>query len=431
VYAESVKPFPPVRDLGNAQHEHDDVLELNDFIGRRFVETKLRGHVTIREENAIAALETISRFAVNPKWLVYLPPTMSPSETSELEGYLEHPREAFAYFRREGVETVVCEEKHMGSRAVTIVLREPSVAKTRFGIDEESLGIVYTRTGRRFFEDLALERAVLDDVRQALHSSCIWDELQTDWVVLDCELMPWSAKAQELLRRQYAPVATAGQAATSAAVEALGATAPEDAAEIRTRLLRHRENLIAYRAAYRRYCWDVAGLSDLRLAPFHLLASEGVVHADKNHGWHMETLSRLKGQVLYATRWREISLLDEEAVSAAIAWWEEMTGAGGEGMVVKPLEFVVRGPKGLSQPAIKCRGREYLRIIYGPSYTDPENLMRLRKRGLGIKRSLAAREFALGLEGLERFVAKEPLRRVHECAFGVLAMESEPVDPRL
>jgi len=100
-------------------------------------------------------------------------------------------------------------------------------------------------------------------------------------------------------------------------------------------------------------------------------------------------------------------------------------------MVVKPLEFIAKSRRGLVQPAVKCRGREYLRIIYGPEYTASQNLERLRSRRLSTKRSLALREFALGVEALERFVRREPLRRVHECVFGVLALESEPVDPRL
>jgi hypothetical protein len=187
--------------------------------------------------------------------------------------------------------------------------------------------------------------------------------------------------------------------------------------------------------AYRRYCWPVNGLSDLKLAPFHLLATEGAVHADKSHLWHMETLARAcaadDSGVLFATPHRTVDVNNPESVAAGVAWWEELTGRGGEGMVVKPLDFVARGPRGLVQPAVKCRGREYLRIIYGPDYDAPENLDRLRERGLAGKRSLALREFALGIEGLERFVRREPLRRVHECAFAVLALESEPVDPRL
>jgi len=124
-------------------------------------------------------------------------------------------------------------------------------------------------------------------------------------------------------------------------------------------------------------------------------------------------------------------LNEPEAVTEAVKWWQELTAAGGEGMVVKPLQFVARNKRGLIQPAVKCRGTEYLRIIYGPEYTAPQNLERLRSRGLGTKRSLALREFALGVEALQRFVEREPLRRVHECAFAVLALESEPVDPRL
>lgn len=108
-----------------------------------------------------------------------------------------------------------------------------------------------------------------------------------------------------------------------------------------------------------------------------------------------------------------------------------MTSQGGEGIVVKPENFIIKGDRTLIQPAVKCRGKEYLRIIYGAEYTAPENLDRLRSRGLSRKRSLALREFALGIEALERFTQREPLRRVHECVFGVLALESEPVDPRL
>jgi protein phosphatase len=178
----------------------------------------------------------------------------------------------------------------------------------------------------------------------------------------------------------------------------------------------------------------VQSLSDLKLAPFQILASEGRVHVQQNHAWHMETLARLAGadpELFLATPYQVVTLGDETGVRDATAWWEALTERGGEGMVVKPLEGVARGRRGLLQPAIKCRGREYLRLIYGPEYTAPEHLERLRQRGLGAKRSLALREFALGVEGLQRFVEREPLYRVHQCAFGVLALESEPVDPRL
>jgi len=118
-------------------------------------------------------------------------------------------------------------------------------------------------------------------------------------------------------------------------------------------------------------------------------------------------------------------------MAAAADWWTELTSGGGEGMVVKPAKNLTRGRKGLVQPGLKVRGREYLRIIYGPDYTEPANLERLRTRGLSHKRSLALREYALGLEALDRVARGEPLWRVHQCVFAVLALESEPVDPRL
>ena len=438
-YAEPVRPFLPEGTGASAlttQQQLDDVLDLSDVRGKRIIGTRLHGNVTIREENGIAALEIMSRFATNPKWLVYLPPTMSPSETTKEEGLLEHPKEAFEYFRHNAVPKVVCEEKHMGSRAVVAVCQDESAAQKRFGVPTGEVGAVYTRTGRRFFDDLEVERELLNILRDSLSRSGFWEKLNTDWAIIDCELMPWSAKAQELIQQQYASVGAAARAALPDAVAALQ-TAAERGMEVVALAARYQERLALgtlYEAAYRRYAWPVESVSDLKLAPFHVLATQGAVHTDKDHVWHMETIAevcRAGSEVLFQTPFRVVDVTDPSSQADAIRWWEELTGRGGEGMVVKPLTFVARGRRGLVQPAVKCRGREYLRIIYGPEYTLPENLERLRQRGLSTKRSLALREFSLGVEALERFVRNEPLRRVHECVFGVLALESEPVDPRL
>jgi protein phosphatase len=377
----------------------------------------------------------ISRFAANPKWLIYLPPTMSPCATSKRDDLLEHPEEAFAYYFHEGVHKVVCQQKHMGSRAVLVICRDADTARKRFGVLEQEIGVCYTRTGRRFFNDPVLECQFLERVRSAVERAGIWESLKTDWVCLDCELMPWSAKAQELLRQQYAPTGATARAGLPLAVTALNQAVqiPEIAALLESYKQR-REAADLYVDAYRQYCWTVHSLADLKLAPFHLLASEGGVHTAKNHIWHMETLAAIchaDQELLLATPFQVVDLTKADDQAKGIQWWEELTARGGEGMVVKPLEFIAKGAKGLAQPAVKVRGREYLRIIYGPEYTIPENLTRLKSRGLGAKRSLALREFALGIEALERFAHEEPLRRVHECVFGVLALESEPVDPRL
>ena len=439
VYAEPSRPFLANVDAPetlSTQQALDDVLDLADVAGKRIVHTRLRDSVTIREENSTAALEVMSRFAVNPKWLIYLPPTMSPCETSKREGLLEHPAEAFAYFRNHGVPRVVCEEKHMGSRAVVVVCRDEEVARTRFGVVGEGIGMIYTRTGRRFFQNQELERGLLTIIADALGRSGLWDALATNWVCLDCELMPWSAKAQELIQQQYASVGAAAAAALGTAVTALQNAQERgiDDAGLRERFRVRATLADRYVQAYRRYCWHVESLADLRLAPFHVMATENAVHVGRDHVWHMTTIGRICSAadgVLLATPHRLLDVTEPTEETEGVVWWETMTDNGGEGMVVKPLDVVSKGRRGLLQPALKCRGKEYLRIIYGPDYTLPENLDRLRSRGLAAKRSLALREFALGVEGLERFVRREPLRRVHECAFGVLALESEPVDPRL
>lgn len=437
VCAQAARPFLPAGEpaIWTAQQQHDDVLDTEDVLGKRIVTTRLRGSVTVREENAAAALEVMSRFAADPKWLIYLPPTMAPCATSREPGLLEHPAEAFADYRHQGVPRVVCEQKHMGSRAVLIVCRDETAARARFGVAEGS-GVCYTRTGRRFFDDAGVEAELLERVRRALHTAAFWERFRTDWVCLDCELMPWSAKAQELLRQQYAAVGSAARAGLGKVAGVLESAAARDGSltDLRDRFRDRAEAASKYVDAYRRYCWPVRSVDDLKLAPFHLLATEGAVHVDRDHAWHMESIAELcraDQGLLLATPWMIVDVTDPASQAEGGSWWQRLTGEGGEGMVVKPFDFMAKGRQGLVQPAVKCRGRQYLRIIYGPEYTAAEHLERLRSRGLGAKRSLALREFALGVEGLERFVRREPLRRVHECSFAVLALESEPVDPRL
>ncbi|MET9594240.1 polynucleotide kinase-phosphatase [Streptomyces sp. NPDC006516] len=412
-------------------------LDLADVQGRRVVETRQMGRIAVREENAAAALEVMSRFAVDPRLLAYLPPTMAPTATSHEDGFLEHPAEAFAQYRADGVDRVVCEEKHMGSRAVALVCRDATTARERFGTDGPT-GALHTRTGRPFLDDEALTEVVLGRLRTALTAAGLWEEWDTDWVLLDAELMPWSLKAAGLLRSQYASVGAAAGAVLPAAGEALSAAAARgvDVGDLAGRQAERAEDAAAFTDAYRRYCWSTEGLDGVRLAPFQILAVQGRSLASVPHDEQLAWLDRLVEHdptgLLQVTRRLVVDTGDEDSVRSGVDWWLEMTGRGGEGMVVKPLGALVRDAKGrLVQPGIKVRGREYLRIIYGPEYTRPENLERLRSRFLGHKRSLALREYALGLEALDRLAEGEPLWRIHEAVFAVLALESEPVDPRL
>ncbi|MFG2030277.1 polynucleotide kinase-phosphatase [Streptomyces sp. NPDC048825] len=438
------EPTKPLRTEAPGGHDGRP-LDLADVHGRRVVETRYAGRVSVREENAAAALEVMSRFAVDPRLLPYLPPTMAPTATSRMEArgvaadghFLEHPAEAFGQYAADGVARVVCEEKHMGSRAVALVCRDAEAAGKRFGV-EGATGSLYTRTGRPFFDDPSVTEEILGRIRSAMGEAGLWEELATDWVLLDAELMPWSLKASGLLRSQYAAVGAASGAVFPGAVAALEGAAARGV-DVRDLLVKQREraaDAAAFTEAYRRYCWTTSGLDGVRLAPFQILAVQGRSLAALPHDEQLALIDRFVSSdasgLLQTTRRLFVDTGDPDSVQAGVDWWLEMTGRGGEGMVVKPVDAVVRNGEGrLVQPGIKCRGREYLRIIYGPEYTRPENLDRLRGRSLNHKRSLAIREYALGLEALDRLAEGEPLWRVHEAVFGVLALESEPVDPRL
>ena len=442
--------YEPIKPLEEVIDDMGDMLTVGDFNKKLYIQTELMPSIDVHENNAAAALETMTRFAADPHWLIYLPPTMSPCKTSELEGYLEHPLQAFEYYRSHGVRNVVCEKKHMGSRAVIVLCRSQETALKRFGVTDGTRGIIYTRTGRRFFSDEAVESALLDRLDAVLTKTGFWDDYKTDWVCLDAELMPWSEKAQGLIHSQYASTGNAGIGGLSAAVKALEKVCERrnialevdkvtsgqnvDPAVLLERYRTKQDALHRYIRAYREYCWTVESIDDYRIAPFHILAAEGRVFSQEKHIWHMENIRRyITGidPIYMETPYICVDTEDEMSVQAGVDWWLTLTENGGEGMVVKPETYIAWQGTRLVQPAIKCRGREYLRIIYGAEYLEPDHLKRLKFRSLNRKRALALKEFSLGMESISRFVRGEPLYRVHECSFGVLAFESEPVDPRL
>ena len=324
----------------------------------------------------------------------------------------------------------------MGSRAIAIVCKQPEVAVNRFGMRKPAWGTLYTRTGRRFFNDELTELEFLTVLNQALTASGFWDEFDTDWVCLDGELMPWSSKAKDLIINQYAAVGAAAANGLQQAKSALNQALHRGIAveEIR-QLVSDRQAAIAqYIASYRNYCQETNGIAGLVYAPFHILATEGKVHTDQDHAWHLTQIRNFCGQQpshLLATNHLAVDLEQEESVQAAIDWWHTLTRSGGEGMVVKPADYISRHQGKLIQPAMKCRGSAYLRMVYGPEYDLGDNLANLKQRSVKMKRQLAIQEFTLGIEALHRFVDRAPLRRIHECVFGVLALESEGVDPRL
>ena len=408
VWYEPAKPFLADTATGLGAGRGADGLDITDVLGRRGVETAHHGRVTVREENAAGALEVMSRFALDPRWLLYLPPTMSPCATSPAADLLEHPAEAFAAYRAEGVD-----RGDLRGEAHGLPRRRPGVPRRgcRPGTvrlrPTGSTGVVYTRTGRPFFEPDLNEELVSRLRRCARPLPASGTSWRRDWVLLDAELLPWSLKAEDLLRRQYASVGAAARSALPAAVDGLatrgrvrarrrGATGPDGFPGCERRRL-HR-GLPALRVADRRARRGagraVPGARDRRPRRTN----------ERDHSWHLGIADRFVAAdpgLVRPTRRLLVDAEDEHSLTAGVAWWEELTAAGGEGMVVKPHANLTRGRRGLVQPGMKVRGREYLRIIYGPDYTEPSNLDRLRQRSLGHKRSMALREYALGLESLD------------------------------
>ncbi len=359
-----------------------DVLDITDVLATKIVETGDHGRVTVREENAAAALEVISRFAVDPRWLVYLPPTMSPVATSTAAGLLEHPEQAFEAYRADGVTAVVCQQKHMGSRAVVLVCRDLDAAGARFGAPGGATGAVYTRTGRPFFAPEHTEQ-LLSRVRAAAESAGLFAELVTSWLLLDCELLPWSAKAEELVRHQYAAVGAAARSGLTVAVEALerAGRSGRDVEALRARTRARLGNAEAFTTAYRRYCWPTDGLTGVHVAPFQVLAGDGHTFHGRPHSWHLAVADRLAAadpELVTRTASVPADTSDPASVETATTWWEELTAGGGEGMVVKPEGNLVRTGPRLVQPGLKVRGRS----ICGSS-TAPTTPNRQTSTGCG------------------------------------------------
>ncbi len=319
-------------DFGAAD-AHGQLLDVADVLGRRGIETRLRGRVAIPEQNAAAALEVMSRFAIAPRWLIYLPPTMAPVPAISRPGVLEHPADALAAYRRDGLQRVVCEEKHMGSRGVAVICRTPAAARDWFGGDES--GIVYTRTGRRFFTIGGMADAVVGRLRDAITAAGLWRELG-DWAALDCEILPWSLKATELIKSHYAAVGAAAVAGLSAAAQTLDAAKARglEIAGLRERTAQRLRAAESFVSAYRPYIWPVSSIDDVRLAPFQVLAGSRSTCFGLGHEWHMQVAERLAvaDPLIMATRHLAVDLADPGADAAVTAWWEQLTGAGGEGM---------------------------------------------------------------------------------------------------
>ena len=429
--------YEPVRPIHKTNQAHEGMLKLEDVTGTQRVETRTMGQIRVDAARIAAAIDVATRFALPAQWLVYIPPTMAPCEAAREGSLLERPREAFEEYKERGVSETVCELKHMGSRAIVIAGKDERAIERKFGL--QCNGTVYTRTGRRFFDNANDEAKIINAVREAMNETRMWETLGTDWIMLDGELVPWVVKARSLINEHYDGPARAGIGVLGDALKIAEAATQRNGGDVNgqtiTQSLRERLDGVE---RFSEVVRDYQEREDpAQFAPFTILAGEGNVWAEHDRVWQMETLEKLArtNPTLVETPWRVVDVNDEKACEEANTWWTDLTSCEQreEGIVVKPRATAKEKERGRhqTQAALKVRGREYLRIIYGPDYTRETQMERLRRRGTGAKRALAARENALGIEGLSRLVEDAPLHRKYACALGVLALESEPVDPRL
>ena len=336
-------------------------LDLEDVIGKRIVATRLTGTVTIREENAIAALEVMSRFAVDPRWLVYLPPTMSPPATSDREGLLEHPDEVFAAYRTARVTRVVCEESTWARARSSSSVVTPRSRIVVFGSTREKPAA--STPGRGDLLPDRLDRSGSASRRRvpALDAGWALGGVGTDGLCSTANSFPGQLRLRTCCAASTLPSAPRARGPSVRRRRSLDPRVhvASTSATSTIGLTERAAMLDDYVTAYGQYCWPIESIEDLELAPFQLLAGEGETLALRDHDWHLEVLGRLcetDASVFRRTKAVTVDVNDDVAVEAAVRWWEELTATGGEGMVVKPVDVVSRGPKGLVQPGIKCRG---------------------------------------------------------------------------
>lgn len=412
----------------------DTFLDIEDVLGRRHIKTKLLPHILIHEESAIASLEILNRFAVPPEWLIYLPISLSPTLPSRTRPYLEYPQEAFHYYSRAGLTQVICEEFHAGSQVVVILCRNSTVAENRFKTAPGEIGVCYNRIGQRVFSK-SWEKTILTHFIQILDQQNFWQEFQTDWVCFEAVLSPKNFRQEELFATNYAKRSYATEFLYTKVIDSLSQS-EKQGARVQGLIKYYEERKYLGEndvTLYSKYFWPVSRIQDLKIAPVHLLATQGKNYFAQEHLWQLRVFeSWIKAEeqlasdlrLLKNTSYKIVALNDSEAILKAIEEWESETHAG---WVIKPPTFLPQGNYPRLQPALKCRRPGYLKLHYGPEYGLPKNLRRLKIRNLSPFRMHVLKTFALSTEALDRFVQNRPHGDTHECIAGVLALESEPL----
>jgi hypothetical protein len=404
-------------------------VEKIEILGEKPIKTGLVERVQVASSQREHASRMFGRMNIDPRWLIYLPAAVASVQEESSSGELERPEGALNYYCGEQIKKVVVEQKHMGSRGIVILCQSSKAALGRFGIDADVPGIAYTRNGRRFFSDEDTEAVFLQRLEETLNRSNFWKRFSTDWVCFDGEILPWTIKAAE--SSEESDLVTTGSAAIAEIRRALTSGVPSELKTYWRTLIENRGAALSkYDGMFQRYRSEAANLAALRFAPFHLLAVESHTFFHRSHLWHMQTLNnvaRSGNGFVIPTRYEVVETPERSTWEKTLAWWEQLSSESEEGLVVKPLPFVPQGRRGFAQPALKCRSREHLRLVYGPDYDSTETRELLSAREAFKKRRQKHRrirqQFALSMEAVNRFVQREPLNAVHECVLSVLGLE--------
>lgn len=396
--------------------------------GEFLVQTAAGYSFSVTNTQFAATVELLQMETVSPRWLIYLPPSMSPPQPATEPGHLEHPHEAFSYYEKKGQTHVVVQEKCAGRRAVVVICRDAAAARKHFGAQDDRIGVVYSRYGRPLLTDPADERELLSQLQAGAEAAGLWEALKTDWLCLEGQLS--GAQFQPGQSEEQARIAAGVAAAWPTTLNMLQGTKATDPDFLALRARMQARGALVERLAG--LCAAEARATTWFFTPYHLLAAQSGTFFHQPHAWHTAQLSAFsQGHPtrVRALRSEVLDLQDHDHRRSLVAWWQELSEAGAPGIIVKPVTLELFVNHEYLQPAMKVRGREALRMVYGPFYTEHDLLAHHRTRSLKERRELVIRHFVLGKEALTRFVAGQPHAEVLQIITTHLAISTMDGNP--
>lgn len=404
-------------------------IDLANYVNGFNIEVEGRElHISARDVRS--AIDAISFKLLPMNVLPFIPSTISPCRASELEDFLEHPIKAFEEYKKMGAKTLIGELKHMGSRAT--ILAFESEDKAIHYTNQPKTTIIYSRNGLPFFKG-SDDEFICDKIQHLLKSNNYYKKHNTGFVLMDVEILPWNAKGSGLLTNQYLPVLDSSKSLNNKLLGNLeGIKGLEHIVkEVNNNLI----NIDKYKEQLENYCWD-ADITNIKIAPFHLLAHEGKTYFDKTHEWHLNHFNELidipSNDLFEKTPYVLVDLDDEDSIKKAVDFWLDVTAKGYEGVMFKTETFIEKNDEGETiLPMMKVRGKDYLRIIYGINYNDDKYIHQLRYRNVSKKRFLHYKQTALAVESVKLFANGESFDKWHDYVFANLCLGNVVTDHRL